>query len=202
VADPNYVLEDTTWNGVRISLLFVPEVRRSRARMREWAAEAMAYYCEHVGCYPYRPFAIAQAGEGGMEYPKLVILRGFDSLPLLAATTVHEMGHNWFYGWLGNNERREAWLDEGMTTFHEIHVMEHLFSRFGDISDGSTWYVKRLAREANDRDEVFRTYLTFAKFGYDEPILTPSDAFGERSDYGAQRVLQSRGDDVHGSWCS
>jgi hypothetical protein len=31
----------------------------------------------------------------------------------------HEVGHNWFQGLLGSNERRHPWQDEGINTYYE-----------------------------------------------------------------------------------
>ena len=32
---------------------------------------------------------------------------------------VHEVGHNWFYGILGTNERDFPWMDEGINSYYE-----------------------------------------------------------------------------------
>ena len=33
--------------------------------------------------------------------------------------TVHEAGHQFWYGLVGTNEFQEAWLDEGFNQYHE-----------------------------------------------------------------------------------
>lgn len=67
--------------------------------------------------YPY-PVAISVAGVvGGMEYPMIhfssVRARGE---PLFGVID-HELGHNWFPMIVASNERRHAWLDEGLNSF-------------------------------------------------------------------------------------
>lgn len=64
------------------------------------------------------PNAIAEAGmAGGMEYPGIV----FDDWKAknyeLFMLSVHEFGHSWFPMIVGSDERRNAWMDEGMNTF-------------------------------------------------------------------------------------
>jgi len=53
----------------------------------------------------------------GLKYPELV--------------TVHEFGHNYFYGLLANNEFEEAWLDEGITSYVEMKMMDKYYSSDG-----------------------------------------------------------------------
>ncbi|MDQ3981807.1 MAG: hypothetical protein M3271_03895, partial [Actinomycetota bacterium] len=35
----------------------------------------------------------------------------------LRTATTHEVAHSWFYGLVGNNQARDPWLDEGVTSW-------------------------------------------------------------------------------------
>ncbi|RSK35465.1 M1 family metallopeptidase [Hymenobacter metallilatus] len=81
--------------------------------------DALTYYSQWVGEYPY---ASATAVDGalsagsGMEYPMVTVTQ--------PAAIVHEVGHNWFYGILGSNERDFPWMDEGVNSYIENRVAE------------------------------------------------------------------------------
>src|SRR5690606_26030696 len=45
-------------------------------------------------------------------------------LRMLELVTVHEFGHQYFYGMLASNEAEEAWLDEGMNSYLETRIMD------------------------------------------------------------------------------
>ena len=49
--------------------------------------------------------------------------------------TIHEAGHQFWYGLVGNNEFEHAWIDEGLNTFSTARVM--------DVVYGASRYVKR-----------------------------------------------------------
>ncbi len=75
--------------------------------------------------YPY-PNAINVAGKlNGMEYPGIVFtninLKGSD----LFNITNHEFGHYIFPIMVGSNERKYAWMDEGLNTFMNILSAEN-----------------------------------------------------------------------------
>lgn len=83
---------------------------------------AVHFYSEKVGNYPY-PHATAvqsalSAG-GGMEYPMITVIGSMGNPKSLDAVITHEIGHNWFYGILGFNERDYPWLDEGINSYYD-----------------------------------------------------------------------------------
>jgi len=49
-----------------------------------------------------------------MEYPTITNCASIDR-----TTIIHEVGHNWFYGILGSNEREHPWMDESLNTYYE-----------------------------------------------------------------------------------
>ena len=67
--------------------------------------------------YPY-PVAISVAGVvGGMEYPMFHFSGVNARFMSLFGVIDHELGHNWFPMIVGSDERRYAWMDEGLTSY-------------------------------------------------------------------------------------
>lgn len=91
------------------------------------------FFSKYTGVeYPW-PNAVAEAGiAGGMEYPGIVFdwwkANGY-GLFMLA---VHEVGHSWFPMIVGSDERRNAWMDEGMNTY--VDAIAH--AEWGKAHDG------------------------------------------------------------------
>ena len=83
------------------------------------------YYSSWIGDYKYdvctAVYGALSAG-GGMEYPMITIIA--PGAPL-EEVIVHEVGHNWFQGMFGTNERKYPWMDEGMNSFYEKKYMNH-----------------------------------------------------------------------------
>jgi hypothetical protein len=85
--------------------------------------------------YPW-PNAVNVAGPvGGMEYPAVLFESEADKGEKLFWITVHEIGHSYFPMIVGTDERRHAWMDEGLNTF--IDVFE------SDAFDGGVYGPKR-----------------------------------------------------------
>lgn len=79
--------------------------------------KGLKYYSKRVGNYPYKHCSAVIGpleGAGGMEYPMVTICESDN-----AGTIVHEVGHNWFQGLLGSNEREYPWMDESINTFYQ-----------------------------------------------------------------------------------
>ena len=88
--------------------------------------DAVYYYSLWNGDYPYN-FCTAIDGAlsagGGMEYPMITVIGEVGSGKTLDRVIAHEVGHNWFYGILGSNEREHPWMDEGVNSFYEQRYM-------------------------------------------------------------------------------
>jgi hypothetical protein len=120
---------------VEMRLLMQPEHRGQEGRHFAATEAALRFYGEWYGPYPYGHLTIVdpayQSGAGGMEYPTIFTAgtrwlapRG-SNVP--EAVTVHEAGHQFWYGLVGNNEFEFAWLDEGLNTFSEERVQSLVF---------------------------------------------------------------------------
>jgi hypothetical protein len=118
-------------------LLLRPEHASQEDRHFAAAAAALKNYGEWFGAYPYGNITIVdpafQSASGGMEYPTLFTAgtrwiaprRAID----LEEVTIHEAGHQWWYGVVGSNEFENAWMDEGINQFSEARADE---AAFGD----------------------------------------------------------------------
>jgi Peptidase family M1 domain len=88
----------------------------------KYVTRAVEFYSENVGEYPYSHATAvmsALSAGGGMEYPMITVIGKSSSAQNLDIVITHEVGHNWFYGILGSNERDHPWMDEGMNSFYE-----------------------------------------------------------------------------------
>ncbi len=92
----------------------------------EVVAHTLKVYSKYVFDYPY-PVAISvEANNGGMEYP-MISFNGVRPEPDgtysertkwgMIGTIIHEVGHNYFPMIINSDERKWAWMDEGLNTF-------------------------------------------------------------------------------------
>ena len=87
---------------------------------------ALEDFGQRFGAYPWPTFTLAITPElgGGIEYPGHV-MQGQNTI----GVTSHEVGHQWFYGLVGNNQGRDPWIDEGLATWAEARF-ENRLERF------------------------------------------------------------------------
>ncbi|MCX6180773.1 MAG: M1 family metallopeptidase [Bacteroidetes bacterium] len=84
------------------------------------------------GEYPYNHVTAVDgslSAGSGMEYPNITVIGESDSDLSLEEVIMHEVGHNWFYGILGSNERRNAWMDEGINSFNEMRYLKQKYPK-------------------------------------------------------------------------
>lgn len=110
----------TTWT------LFTNEEFNLWRKSIEYINDAVLFYSKNVGEYPYHQATALQGSlvfGGGMEYPNVTTIGRADKAEDLESVIVHEIGHNWFYGIFGTNERDNPWMDEGINTYYENRYM-------------------------------------------------------------------------------
>ncbi|NOY78152.1 MAG: M1 family metallopeptidase [Calditrichaeota bacterium] len=160
-------LPDQPEERVQINLFYQSFHKRHVPRYLQAVKNAMTYFYEHVGLYPYSTLTMidpptAAAGAGGMEYPTLITLGTHWLIPkgirLPETVAVHEFGHQYWYGMVANNEFEEAWLDEGINTYYETRIMDYYYGEkessvdlFGiKISDSNLQWLEYLNGAALD----------------------------------------------------
>lgn len=88
--------------------------------------ESTIFYSFLNGDYPYNHVTAVDGtimAGGGMEYPNITVIGDMNTEFDLDVTIAHEVGHNWFYGILGSNERDNPFMDEGLNSFYEMRYM-------------------------------------------------------------------------------
>ena len=79
--------------------------------------------------------AIAEGPIGGMEYPGMTFIGRPADAADLYGVIAHEAGaHQWFPMLVGQNEAAYAWMDEGLTTFHEELAIDDFFATIERVS--------------------------------------------------------------------
>ncbi|HEU4809702.1 MAG TPA: M1 family aminopeptidase, partial [Sphingomicrobium sp.] len=133
------------WDAARINLpsgriglamsVYPPEAT-NWGRSTEYLKDSVERFSAKWFSYPW-PVAVNVAGPAaGMEYPALAF-DPIDAKPnVLFYVTAHEIGHSWFPMIVGFNERRNAWMDEGINTFIDVYESDE-FNRgeFGPKRD-------------------------------------------------------------------
>nr|WP_294903746.1 M1 family metallopeptidase [uncultured Lacibacter sp.] len=136
--------------------------------------DAVHFRSDLIGEYPYNSVTALEAKmgfDGGMEYPCITAIAPMPSEKVLEGVLEHEVGHNWFQGMLGSNERLHPWFDEGINSYYDYRFnKEH--SRYNRP------FVKPrglLSFEATEH--LFLN--SFEQWRIDQPLATTADQLTE-----------------------
>lgn len=123
---------------VDVMVLVQPERERQWERHYEAACAALFFYGLWFGEYPHSHITVVDpawgaGAAGGMEYPTLVTggtrLWPTERSHVPEGVVVHETGHQFWYGLVGNNEFESGWLDEGFNSFSDSETLVRAFGR-------------------------------------------------------------------------
>ena len=107
-----------------------PEFANQNKQALGYTVGALESMGARMGTYPFTEFDIAPTPNLalGVEYPGATVIRAelydptlqFGDIPanaLMEGTVAHEVGHQWFYSTVGNDQLNEPWVDESLTQY-------------------------------------------------------------------------------------
>lgn len=147
------------------------------------ATDALTVFGEKYGVYPYKNYSVVETGflQGGMEYPQLVMISDVLVPEMFKEAIIHETAHQWFYALVGNDQIRNAWLDEAIAEYSTSLFYKWMPSYEIDfekrVSDALTGFIlycdlykhggkddTSMNRAANEyANEAEYTYMTYVK---------------------------------------
>ncbi len=134
--------------------------------------DALTTFGDMFGEYPYPEYTVVQTSflHGGMEYPCLSLISDKYTGDAYSDIIVHETAHQWWYGAVGNDEVKYAWLDEGMAEystmmFYEQNTEGYAYTFNGKRADALNAYT--LYCETYKNNGLGDTSMTRAVCDYD-----------------------------------
>ncbi|MDP2176067.1 MAG: M1 family aminopeptidase [Bacteroidota bacterium] len=167
-ADPTYRMDEVIWNGIKCIAIAQEQNAPYWGPTAKFVANVVEIYSTDFGMYGY-PKIVAADARDGMEYPMITLNGG--NWPGHQYVIAHEVGHNWFFGMIGNNETYRAMLDEGFTQF----LTSWSIKRFNKMPIKASRY---------DESSVYNGYLFDAANKDDATLNTHSDDFSSAIGHG------------------
>ncbi len=111
----------------------------------EVASRAIDVFSKRYAPYPYTEFDIVATPNLalGIEYPGMTAIttriydihsefRGSPARIYMESTVAHEMGHQWFYNLVGDDQLDDPWLDESLTQFITLQYYTDIYGKGGE----------------------------------------------------------------------
>ncbi|HLG02463.1 MAG TPA: M1 family metallopeptidase [Bacteroidia bacterium] len=154
--------------------------------------DAIYYYSLWNGDYAYNACTAvdgALSAGGGMEYPNITVIGGVLSPRMLDLVITHEVGHNWFYGMLGSNERRYPWMDEGINSANEMRYMMTKYPNV-KLTEGLPLLKLFDLERYKQKAQYYQLYAFCARQHIDQPDNLPADEYTQIN-YGSIVYMKS-----------
>ncbi len=130
-------------------------------KVAEIARKSILYFSTRIPGIPFPyPSLTVFNGQGGMEFPMMVNDGSAKQWRSTVHVTSHEIAHTYFPFYMGINERKYAWMDEGWATMLPFEFQ---------------------AKEAPGYDPIERNinrYVQMAGTEFDIPMMVPTSVYG------------------------
>ncbi len=182
-AGEDYMIHRKIQKGnVLTHVLVLPKNAWDWKEVPDYVGRTLEFYGKRVGPYQYPKASVVdgslEAG-GGMEYPMItVISTGYQSWTrFLEMVVMHEVGHNWFYGMLGSDERASTFMDEGNNAFTEWKYMENYYGRYNLTLFDSLLGKWNTLSDVGEFDINYLTYGTLVNTNRDLPMNLRAESY-------------------------
>lgn len=147
-ASPDYVVTSAQSGETTVSVYAPKAFSEAAQKTVKDASEALGVFATRYGPYPYTELdlAVTPTYALGIEYPGAIALTTDLLNPdtntsasddaLRRSVTIHEVGHQWFYNLIGNDQLDDPWLDESLTQY----ATWQYFVAQGDSSAAAAYY--------------------------------------------------------------
>lgn len=123
---------------------YAPKESREGSQLAlDVASRAIEDFSNRYAPYPYTEFDMASTPTLalGIEYPGMVVIttgiydlksevRGAPASVYLESTVAHEVGHQWFYNLVGDDQLDHPWIDESLTQFV---TLQYYMDEYGTV---------------------------------------------------------------------
>lgn len=190
VVDNDFDVLEQEIDGTVVRSWYNPEDEDGAQKVLTYGVQSLKVYSDLFGPYPYAEMDLVEVavggGAAGIEFPQLMFIGSsyYDnpqieqSIPgFFEFLVVHEVGHQWWYGLVGNDQYLHAFMDEGLTNY----VSTIYFEKQHGEDQG------RFQADLNLR----LPYLTALFDGGDDVVDQPTDDFSDMGTYGV--MIYSKG---------
>lgn len=142
VASPDYTEISQTFGEVTIHSYAPTNFKKGAQLALDVASRAIKDYGARYAPFPYTEFDIVSTPTLalGIEYPGMVAIasrlydvdadyRGTPTRIYMESTVAHEVGHQWFYSLVGDDQLDDPWLDESLAQFA---TLQYYSDEYGD----------------------------------------------------------------------
>jgi hypothetical protein len=185
-ASPTYREISQKVGGITIRSYAPKAIEKGSKTALEIAAKSIELFSARYTPYPYTELDIVATPTlaGGIEYPGLIVVTsssyqlesdnaGTSSRERLEGIVAHEVGHQWFYNLVGDDQLDDPWLDEALAQYLNL---QYFAAQYGPSGEAG-----------------FRSYLEGRWHAVDRdmlPIGLPVVAYNDQ-EYGA--IVYGRG---------
>lgn len=144
-ASPKYEEISQTFGEVTIRSYAPKDLKNGAQFALEVASRAVDVFSRRYAPYPYTEFDIVSTPTLalGIEYPGMTAIttriydvggeyRGAPASQYMESTVAHEVGHQWFYHLVGNDQLDDPWLDESLTQFITLQYYADVYGTAGE----------------------------------------------------------------------